>query len=354
MSEPSSRVKTSVANPEHANQGLVRCQTQSDLSRAGGRRLTSLADARKSVDRRSSRENLLQAKDITEQVAQAMEGWNNIKKKELETIEECRPGKPATNPSASKIKPSPTVQPITKKPQPINPKDLNSKGGLTSPNSKAKPPVVIPSHGMAKKANSSGTGTQASSSSLITKQSALAELAGGAKEFDIDKTFKDLEDLKTKMETIAPQSARPPRGSVGGTQLTNRGQKKISAYDAPAGDEDSSQKQKASEAMAARRAQMQLQRENTNTGGKKLSAGMAGQSGTGKSEAQGENSNLAKKSAMVKNKKCLDEIEGLAQALFSKIGEMQRDNGWSIKIDTLKREYVKTLDTLKGEVIKKS
>jgi hypothetical protein len=207
---------------------------------------------------------------------------------------------------------------------------------------------------MGKKANSSGTGTQASSSALITKQSALAELAGGAKEFDIDKAFKDLEDLKTKMETVAPQTARPPRASVGGI-LSNRGLKKPSGGDAAGGEEENSHKQKPTEGMAARRAAVQLQRENTNTGAKKSSAGMSGQSGTGKSDtASGENSNLAKKSAMVKNKKYLDEIEGLAQALFSKIGEMQRENGWSIKIDGLKREYVKTLDTLKGEVIKKS
>jgi hypothetical protein len=133
MSDPFSRPKTSAAASEHLNLGLARCQTQSELSRAGGRRLTSLADARKSVDRRASREKLLQAKDITEQVDHVLEGWNNIKKKELETIEECRPVKAPANPSATKIKP---VQPsplITKKPQPINPKDINSKGGLASP-----------------------------------------------------------------------------------------------------------------------------------------------------------------------------------------------------------------------------
>lgn len=319
----------------------------------GGRRITSLADARKSVDRKASREKLLLAKDITEQVANAVEGWNNLKKKELETIEECRPGKPGSITVSSKTKPpaAPTLPP-SRKGQTGNPKEPVPKSGVASPPSKLKQPGSVGVGSLGKKANSSGTGGQASSSTLITKQSALAELTN-QKEFDIDKAFKDLEDLKVKMETVAPNSARPQRGSAVGTQLTNRGGKKPPG-DGSVADEDSPQKGKPTDAFAARRAALQLQREN-NTNIKKSNGGIvAGQTGGGRNDNTGEQSNMAKKSAMVKNKKYLDEVEGLAQALFSKIGEMQRENGWSIKIDTLKREYAKTLDILKGEVIKKS
>lgn len=335
--------------------GLTRSQTQSELYKIGGRRITSLADARKSVDRKASREKLLLAKDITEQVANAVEGWNNLKKKELETIEECRPGKQGVvnGVTSVKTKPHTTVaQGPVKKGQTTGLKEVGPKPGVVSPPSKLKQQPVSGVASVGKKTQSSGTSAQASSGALITKQSALAELTN-QKEFDIDKAFKDLEDLKVQMETVAPNSARPQRGSAVVIPSSQRGVRKVPG-DTAVTEEESPQKGKPSEGFTGRRPTVQIPREH-NTNAKKPSIGMAPtQAGMPRNELGGELSNMAKKSAMVKNKKYLDEIEGLAQALFSKIGELQRENGWSIKIEPLKREYAKTLDILKGEVIKKS
>lgn len=329
LSENNSRPRASSVTGDNLRSGMTRSQTQKELNRPI-KKLTSLADARKSVDRTASRERPGLGKDISEQVASAVEGWNNIKKKELEIIEECRPNKPAVNPPSARPKPVSGVQAQPKKGQPTNVKETGSKGAMVSPTSKLKTGSTVGNTSLAKKSQSSGTGAQASSNSTVTKQAALAELGGQTQEFSIEKTLQDLENLKAQFEVVAPQSARPARPN-----------------------QDSPQKPKAMDSFAARRPGLNLQRE-----GGPAAAGrkVPGPNGTGpqKPETAGEQSNQKNRMVMVRNKKYLDEIEGLAQALFGKMAEMQRENGWVIKVDTLKREYAKTLDNLKGEVIRKS
>lgn len=312
---------------EHLRLGMTRSQTQKELSRPI-KKLTSLADARKSVDRTASRERPGLGKDISEQVASAVEGWNNIKKKELEIIEECRPNKPAVNLTSARPKPVSGVQAQGKKGQPSNLKETGSKGVITSPSAKLKAGPTGGVGSLAKKSQSSGTGAQAASMSTVTKQAALAELGGATQDFNIEKTLQDLENLKAQFEVVAPQSARPSRIP-----------------------QDSPQKPKAVDSFGSRRPGLHLQRENTAVAHKKASGATNGL--TLKTETPGEQTNQKSRMMMVRNKKYLDEIEGLAQSLFGKIAEMQRENGWAIKVDNLKREYAKTLDNLKGEVIRK-